>query len=137
MTENYKQWDNDELYQWFVIEQDLEPDEDKLRDAGIDGTTIELLLDDEDQLDEIGLGSPNSKKKALDALANLLQREAEQQERDDPVQAEEEKKEEEKKDEPEEAQIHERDQIQPQPDVLNAEVEEAPKDLVMKKEMWL
>ena len=50
------------------------PDEDKLRDSGLDGATLSMLRDDESQLEEIGLGSPRSKKTAHDAITELLQK---------------------------------------------------------------
>jgi hypothetical protein len=72
--ENFEQWDTDELYMWFTTEHDLMPDEEKLKESGIDGAALAILLDDESQLEEIGLGSPTSRKTAHDAITELLQK---------------------------------------------------------------
>ena len=72
--ENFEQWDTDDVYMWFTTEHDLMPDEEKLNASGIDGAALAILLDDESQLEEIGLGSPRSKKTAHDAITELLQK---------------------------------------------------------------
>ena len=70
--QNFKNWNTDEVFMWLATEHNLTPDEDKLIESGIDGSTLAILRDDESQLEAIGLGSPTSKKKALDAITELL-----------------------------------------------------------------
>ena len=97
------------------------PDEDKLKDSGLDGATLSMLRDDESQLEEIGLGSPTSRKTALDAITELLRKygdEGEEEKKDEIVDAEED--------------VYVDDEA-----IAEEEVEEAPHDMVMKQEMWL
>jgi hypothetical protein len=39
-TQDYQNWDTDEMFMFFCSELDLMPDEDKLKENGIDGSTL-------------------------------------------------------------------------------------------------
>ena len=128
--EKFREWGPDDLFMWLSTVHDLMPDEEKMEDEGLDGSTISLFINDDTM--DIGL-SPRSQKVAQDAISELLAKypddPVQQPMIDDPLPDKDKPYQDPLPDKP----YHDSDKD----DAEDQPIDEPPSDMVMKHELWL